>query len=294
MGITYLGNSNLYGSYEMQEVTPNGVVSEFNLNFKVGTPNQLLVVLDGVVQQAGAGNAYTINNNGSKILFSTVPPNLSTLYWIFLGVQLTVGKVEGIEPVYQTETGDGSTTDFTLTAGPVDIDSIIVFVDKVLQRPLADFLLSGNQIQIIVPPSNGALIDFYIHGVERTAIENTLTRTENDFNTFPYKAVPVGNDIILIEDSADSFNKKKIIVGNLPGGGGSSQVDSEIPTGDVDGVNAIFTLAFTYVPGTVKLYHNGLRLTPGGSYDYTETIGNTVTLNFAPEIGDSLLCDYRI
>ena len=35
-------------------------------------------------------------------------------------------------------------------------------------------------------------------------------------NTLPNKTTPVGADEILIEDSADSYNKKKLLVSNLP------------------------------------------------------------------------------
>jgi hypothetical protein len=43
-----------------------------------------------------------------------------------------------------------------------------------------------------------------------------LTRSAADFNTFTEKTTPVGNDLFLIEDSADSNNKKKIKISNLP------------------------------------------------------------------------------
>ncbi len=42
-----------------------------------------------------------------------------------------------------------------------------------------------------------------------------------EINAITEKATPVSADLILIEDSADSNNKKKIQIGNLPGGGGT-------------------------------------------------------------------------
>jgi hypothetical protein len=41
-----------------------------------------------------------------------------------------------------------------------------------------------------------------------------------EIDTLTAKAVPVAADLLVIEDSADSFNKKKVEIGNLPGGGG--------------------------------------------------------------------------
>jgi len=45
---------------------------------------------------------------------------------------------------------------------------------------------------------------------------------EIDINAQDEKTDPVGDDIVLIEDSEDSFNKKKVKISSLPSGGGSS------------------------------------------------------------------------
>lgn len=59
-----------------------------------------------------------------------------------------------------------------------------------------------------------------------------LTRAASDFNGFASKGTPVAADIVLIEDSADSFNKKKITLTDLLGGGiGGSITDSQIAFG---------------------------------------------------------------
>ena len=42
-----------------------------------------------------------------------------------------------------------------------------------------------------------------------------------DMNAYTEKASPVSADIVIIEDSADSYSKKKVQIGNLPGGGGT-------------------------------------------------------------------------
>jgi hypothetical protein len=68
-----------------------------------------------------------------------------------------------------------------------------------------------------------------------------------------------------------------------------SFVDGEVPTGVVDGVNAVFTLA--HAPGgSLHLYLNGLRQTPGVHYALS---GNTITFAVAPPAGASILADYR-
>jgi hypothetical protein len=47
-----------------------------------------------------------------------------------------------------------------------------------------------------------------------------LKRADGDFNSFTQKATPVANDVLLIEDSAASYAKKKILWSQLPAGGG--------------------------------------------------------------------------
>ena len=69
-------------------------------------------------------------------------------------------------------------------------------------------------------------------------------------------------------------------------------VDEETPSGDVDGTNVTFTLAFTPVAGSVKLFLNGQRLKTGASDDYTIS-GDTIIMAVAPGTGETLLADYR-
>ena len=53
-------------------------------------------------------------------------------------------------------------------------------------------------------------------------IADLLEVAAGDFNAFVEKVSPANADIVLIEDSAASYAKKKVQVGNLPGGSGSS------------------------------------------------------------------------
>lgn len=71
-----------------------------------------------------------------------------------------------------------------------------------------------------------------------------------------------------------------------------SFVDNEVPSGTINGTNTDFTLASTPVSGSVHVYLNGIRQTPGVGNDYTIS-GTTITFAAAPVSGDALLCDYR-
>ena len=67
-------------------------------------------------------------------------------------------------------------------------------------------------------------------------------------------------------------------------------VDGEVPSGTINGVNSIFTLANTPSTGSLKVYLNGFRLT--NLIDFTLS-GSTITMLAIPFTGDIFVCDYR-
>jgi len=75
---------------------------------------------------------------------------------------------------------------------------------------------------------------------------------------------------------------------------GVAFIDSEAPSGTINGSNTTFTLSqIPYPAASVSVYRNGLRL--ASSVDYGIS-GNVITFasGFVPQTGDSLLCSYRI
>lgn len=65
----------------------------------------------------------------------------------------------------------------------------------------------------------------------------------------------------------------------------------EVPSGTIDGSNAVFTLANTPLSGKLLLFLNGLLQDEGGSDDFTIS-GATITFNSAPLSGDKLAAHY--
>jgi len=72
----------------------------------------------------------------------------------------------------------------------------------------------------------------------------------------------------------------------------NSLIINETPSGTVDGSNAAFDTASTYVAGSIQVYRDG-QLMKGGGADYTETDNNTITFTVAPVIGSVLLVTYQ-
>lgn len=59
-------------------------------------------------------------------------------------------------------------------------------------------------------------------GVDADAIHDNVA---GEINAIAEKGSPVSGDLLLIEDSADSNNKKRVQIGNLPGGGSGATDD---------------------------------------------------------------------
>ncbi|MGQ9688686.1 MAG: hypothetical protein ACUVXF_07885 [Desulfobaccales bacterium] len=75
------------------------------------------------------------------------------------------------------------------------------------------------------------------HNVTKTQVglgnvtnDSQLKRAAGDINSFTAKTSPVGTDLLLIEDSADGYSKKKVQVSNLPGGVSSFVALSDTPS----------------------------------------------------------------
>lgn len=69
-------------------------------------------------------------------------------------------------------------------------------------------------------------------------------------------------------------------------------VDKEVPTGVINGVNAIFTLANVPTSGTDHWYRNGVLQNVTGGLDYT-IAGAVATFVIAPIAGEKIVCSYR-
>jgi hypothetical protein len=67
---------------------------------------------------------------------------------------------------------------------------------------------------------------------------------------------------------------------------------SEVPSGLVNGVNAVYTTSQDFIEGSQLVFNNGLLQRLGASFDYTVTDDDEITFTFAPLTGDYLLVSY--
>jgi hypothetical protein len=130
-------------------------------------------------------------------------------------------------------------------------------------------------------PDPTSSLDFYVNGVLMTVgVDFTLAGA---LVTFQAASIPPPGATLLADYRYTSSSTPFTLV---------RLVDDETPAGTLDGVNAAFALAHTPVSGSLKLYVNGVRQTPGTHHTVS---GSTITFEagYIPESGDVLNADYR-
>lgn len=103
---------------------------------------------------------------------------------------------------------------------------------------------------------------------------------------------PVIPDVSSLLSHIDDLEGAIEIVQNLISSAPSvSLITRETPSGQINGINKIFTLAKTPQPGSEQVYLNGVLQEEGVSGDYTIT-ENTITFNVAPEQSWAVFANY--
>ena len=154
--MAYIGRDIQYGVLDKQSFTTNGSTTVFVLDSGVQNAKSLLVSVGGVIQEPGV--AYTAS--GTTLTFTAAPANGVVAYAIFLGKTLeNAGARDQI--TFQSETGDATTTPFTLSATPTNAQSIMVTLNGVTQVPNTDYTVNGTTITFTVAPANAMGILVY-------------------------------------------------------------------------------------------------------------------------------------
>ncbi|HEV8041872.1 MAG TPA: hypothetical protein VGP62_23540 [Bryobacteraceae bacterium] len=151
-----------------------------------------------------------------------------------------------------------------------------VFVDA--ETPAGTLDGINTIFTLASPPNPSTSLALYRNGLRQSmVVDYTLA---SNIITFQAAAVPRPADILLAD--------YRLSV--LPGVG---FIDAETPSGTINGVNGSFTLVQAPSPASsLDLYRNGIRLESGVDYALS---GNAITFgSVVPQIGDVLLCSYRI
>ena len=196
--MAYLGKSPEYGAFEKQDLTPDSSTTTFTLNYTVGSSSSILVSLSGVIQQpetayniSSGGTEIVFASAPTSgetcfviylgVAFETatlatgaitgqtelVTPADDDLLLIYDTDAATLKKIQksNLAPATTftyttgTDTGDGSTTGFTINSGR-SVNDILVIVNGIILTPTTDYTISSTTLTFTVAPASGAQIDF--------------------------------------------------------------------------------------------------------------------------------------
>ena len=194
--MAYIGRGPVTGSFEKQTLTADGSTVTYNLDYTVGSSSAILVSVSGVLQEpevaynlASGGSQITFTaapESGETVfvvylgiaydagsLLSTgaitgqtelaETANDSDLLLIYDVSATSLKKITkaNLSPTLtyttRTATGDGTTTDYTVTSG-VTVDDVLVTENGVLQQPTTDYTVSGTTLTFGTAPASGVKI----------------------------------------------------------------------------------------------------------------------------------------
>jgi hypothetical protein len=181
--MAYIGSEPSYGVFERQIATGDGSTTQWNLDYPVSSPTQILVSIDGIIQEPEY--SYSVNSSSGQgtVTFSEAPDNNARIFIIYMGRQLLTAQSANSETTLDEFSGDGSTLAFTMSRTPASNDPLnfMVFVDNVFQRGGASlsYTVSGETITFTsAPPSGTTNIQVYqLNGVNtlNTVGDATIT-----------------------------------------------------------------------------------------------------------------------
>ena len=187
---SYIGLEPSHGSFDKQLITGDGSTATFTLEFPVAQAGQLLVSLDGIIQEPSYSFNISLSTGSPKITFASAPSNGSRIFIVFLG-RSTVGMVSAkASPHIDEFNGDGSTTQFTLTQVPSasNAANFIVFVNNVYQRFGSSFAytVDGAALTFTSAPPSGTnniqVIQLSQANTINTVSDSTITKAKLTFD----------------------------------------------------------------------------------------------------------------
>jgi len=131
--------------FTIDDFTGNGSQVTFTLSNTPYSKDITFVYINGVYQ-----NKNTYNIAGNTLVFTTAPPNTSTIEIMYL---------QQIQPVGVDDfTGDGATTVFTLSGSPLTENATFVFINGVYQQKNT-YTVVGTTLTFSTAPPNTSIIE---------------------------------------------------------------------------------------------------------------------------------------
>ena len=269
---------------------------------RISRPAQLQISVNGVIQKPNNTSANITEgfkiDAGGNIEFATAPTNLETFWGQIVAEALATFDIADNE--LDNFTGDGTTTDFTLSRTVPNDASVIVTIDGVVQHPtdnqgIRAYSVFDTVLAFNGAPANGAEIQVRHIGF--------ASPVNSDVTSFHGRVGPVtiidSDPVVAIHSAGSAIGTVRTLnfvgAGNsikqvgdtveisIAGGGGSGSGVIHKETFNVTANQTVFNLSNSYNTGYVDVFVNGVRLS---SADFIETNSTTITLTQPAISGD--------
>ena len=167
------------------------------------------VLLDNVRQEPDV--AYSVHEDSSNrprvLNFSEAPSSSASIYVIHKGVgpynmtppNNSIGATQLTEQMktFTTDTfsGDGSTTGFTLSETPPNVNTLLVVVDGIIQKAATNYSISGATLTFTSAPDSSAEIEVKhlgVRGVVRRGPDWLVDTFNGDGSTTTFTLTTAG------------------------------------------------------------------------------------------------------
>jgi hypothetical protein len=137
--MSYLGQipQSNFVTKQSQTFTPDGSTTSFSLNFSVSSGVDIMLVINNVIQESGAGKAFTAT--GTTLTMSAAPASVDSMYCIFLGLAL-----QTINPGANS-VGVSQISDDAVTTGKIIDGAVTKAKTSSLMYPAFEAYLSADQ-----------------------------------------------------------------------------------------------------------------------------------------------------
>ena len=187
---TYIGTEPTFGTFDKQLVTGDGSTATFTLDFPVAQAGQLLISMDGIIQEPSFAYNISLSSGSPKITFASAPANGARIFIVYLG-RSSLAMVSALASPHIDEfNGNGSTTAFTLTQVPSgsSANNFLVFVDNVYQRYGSSYAytVDGATLTFTSAPPSGTnniqVIQLSQANTINTVADSTVTKAKLTFD----------------------------------------------------------------------------------------------------------------
>ena len=221
--MSYIGHSvenRISPAFLKEDFVGDGSATVFTLSNEVpgGASHNVMVVVNNVVQEPDV--AYTIakdsNDKPTKLTFTGTPETGDSIYVIHRGISgiltkpptnsVGVNELDANLRSFTTDTFttvDNSTTQFTLSEAPVTANSVMVFVDGILQKLTTNYTITGTTLDFGNgnAPATGSEIEVKHLGLRTTARRSVAMQLDTHTFNGSVNNFTLSNDV----DTNDAF-----------------------------------------------------------------------------------------